>query len=193
MQRDISIGRASTSVEPMQGNQGAVPGLWLAAVMTVLCSVVSGAWLASGLTTTASPTNMGDLVASELARVDDHDIDGALTTLVGDAAFMAQFKQRADGCQRPLAWVSLARGSAQTPAKIRLQSGSYYSPVFNVADMPTRVAIPYPAPYEAGHGTLTAFDIGGSTVVALLPAWQVSERSAGIARQVHWHPNKRCG
>jgi hypothetical protein len=135
---------------------------------------------------------MGDLVASELAQVDDHDMNGALSTLIGDAAFVAQFKQRVDSCARPLAWVSLARGSAQTPAKIRLQSGSYFSPVFNVADMPTRVAIPYPAPYEAGQGALTAFDIGGSTVVALLPAWQVSERSAGTTHQVLWHPNKRC-
>jgi hypothetical protein len=192
MQRDISAGQGSTSADATSASQGAVPGLWPAAIIAILCAVVSWTWLATGLTTATAPSSNDDVAASELAQVNDQDIDGALTTLVGDAAFMAQFKKRADGCQRPLAWVSLARGSAQAPARIRLQSGSYYSPVFTVTDAPVRVAIPYPALYEAGRGALTAFDVGGSAIVALLPAWRVSGQNAGITHQVLWHPNKRC-
>lgn len=192
MQRDISTGQGSTSADAMPASQDAVPGIWPAVIIAILCAVAGGTWLASGLTTATTPSNKGDLVASELAQVNDQDIDGALTTLIGDAAFVAQFKKRADGCQRPLAWVSLVRGSAQVPAQIRLQSGSYYSPVFSVTAVPVRVAIPYPAPYEVGHGALTAFDVGGSAVVALLPAWQLAGRDAGITHQVLWHPNKRC-
>jgi hypothetical protein len=191
-QRDISAGRGSTSAEATQGKSGGTPGLWLAAAMALLVAVISGTWLASSVATTSQPPSANGLVASELAQVDDQDIDGALTTLDGGAAPTAQFRQRTDGCVRPLAWVTLTRVSTQTPAKIRLQSGPYVSPIFNVAEMPTRVAIPYPAPYETGRGTITAFDIGGDAIVEMLPPWRVSERSTGVTRQVVWHPNKRC-
>ena len=190
MQQDIPTERDASLAEATQGRQNGVPGIWLAAMMTIFCFVISGAWLASDPTTAS--TSAGDFVPSELAQVADNDIDGALGTMSGDSGFLAQFKQRADGCQRPLAWVSLAGGSAQPPAKIRLQSGSYFSPVFDVTDVPVRVAIPYPAPYEAGRGTLTAIDVGGSAVIALMPAWRVLGRNAGITHQVLWHPNKRC-
>jgi hypothetical protein len=192
MQQNISAGRGSTSAQATQGKLGGIPGLWQAVAMVLLLAVIGGTWLASSVATTSQTPSANGLVAGALAQVDDEDIDGALTTLDGGPAFTAQFRQRADGCARPLAWVTLTRISAQTPAKIRLQSGSYVSPVFNVAEMPTRVAIPYPAPYETGRGSITAFDIGGDAVVELLPAWRVSERSTGITHQVVWHPNKRC-
>jgi hypothetical protein len=190
-QQDLPAGQGRMSAEARQSSQGAIPGLWLAAAAMTLSAIVCGTWLALGVGAANNPPGAAGSAASELSQVDDKDVDGAVATLDGNAAFVAQFRQSA-GCSRPLAWVSLMRGPGQPPAKIRLQSGAYFSPIFDLSDSPARVAIPYPAPYESGHGSLTAFVIGGRAVVALLPAWQVSEQSSSRTRQVVWHPNKRC-
>ncbi|MGA9868046.1 MAG: hypothetical protein WBQ75_16600 [Acetobacteraceae bacterium] len=109
----------------------------------------------------------------------------------GSTAFLAQFRQRTGGCPRPLAWVSLGRAAAQPAGTVRLRSGTYFSPVFKLTDIPVRIAIPYPGPYETGHGTLMAMNAGGSAIVALVPAW-VSARGGEATREVTWHPSKRC-
>ena len=53
---------------------------------------------------------------SELAQVDDQDIDNALTTMNGPSDYLAQFKERGAGCPRPLAWVALAKARGQPAA-----------------------------------------------------------------------------
>ncbi len=58
--------------------------------------------------------------------------------------------------------------------------------------MPMRVAIPYPEAYETGRGRLTALDAGGSAIISLFPAWQVSAREGMASRSVTWHPGKVC-
>ncbi len=159
--------------------------------MAVLSGIVCWIWLLSGVARDARPDS-GQYVISELAPVADQDLAGALTTMAGSNAFLAQFKQRATGCPQPLAWVSVARLTGQPPGTVRLQSGNYLSPVFDLSDAPVRVAIPYPAPYETGYGKLTAMDAGGSAVVSLLPAWRVSTQDGGATHGVTWHPAKRC-
>jgi len=61
-----------------------------------------------------------------------------------------------------------------------------------VSAKPVRVAIPFPAPYETGHGALTAIDVGGSATISLLPSWRVSAQDGKTTRAVTWHPVKNC-
>jgi hypothetical protein len=141
----------------------------------------------------ANPTNSAAADASGLTEVEDREVADALTTMNASKAFLAQFRERKDGCRPPLAWVSLVSAPGEPPGHARLISGNYYSPVFEVSAAPMRVAIPFPAPYDAGRGVLTAIDTGGSAVIALTPAWRVSAQEGKTTRAVTWRPVKRCG
>jgi len=54
-----------------------------------------------------------------------------------------------------------------------------------------RVAIPYPAPYEAGQGILSVL-LGGEATVALTPAWNISPKAGVTERAVTWQPSESC-
>jgi hypothetical protein len=158
--------------------------------LTIAIAVISGVvgwfWLASGRANLLAPN------VSELTEVQESDIPGALTTMPSNLG-LAQFQKAEDGrCRRPLAWVSLATAPGEPTSHIRLISGNYYSPVFEVTAVPIRVALPYPAPYETGRGLLTAIDVGGSTTVALLPAWRVTAQDGRTTRAVTWNPVNGC-
>lgn len=167
------------------------PGLWSGMAAAMLSGLICWVWLGLGFTASARPPqNSGGPTVSELAQVDEHDITPALTTMDGSPSFLAQFKERKENCPTPLAWVSLVGESGQTPGQVRLQSGAYFSPLFDVRTVPMRVAIPYPGPYEAGQGKLTVLDTSGSVIVALAPAWRVSAGAA--TREVTWQPRNSC-
>ncbi len=168
------------------------PGLWPSAAVVILSAVVCLLWLASSATEATTGDPVAAPVASDLARVGEADLAAALATMDGSAAFMAQFRSRATGCPRPLAWVSLVQAPGQPPARIRLRSGPYFSPEFKLTDRPVRVAIPYPAPYEAGHGTLTAMQAGGGAVVALVPPWPVTAGGGEQTHPVSWRTASSC-
>jgi hypothetical protein len=173
---------------PRRKNQTAPPGLGLSMAIAVISGVVSWFWLTSGR---ANPPEAIAPNMSVLTEADDADITGALTTMDLPTAALAQFREAKDGgCRRPLAWVSLVSAPGDPPSHIRLISGTYYSPVFAVSATPVRVALPFPAPYETGHGTLTAIDVGGSTAISLLPTWRVSAQDGKTTRAVTWHPVK---
>jgi hypothetical protein len=167
-------------------NKSALPGMGLTIAIAVISGVVSWFWLASGRASLLTPN------VSELTEVQESDIPGALTTMPSNPG-LAQFQKAQDGrCRRPLAWVSLATAPGEPPSHIRLISGNYYSPVFEVTAVPMRIALPYPAPYETGRGVLTAIDVGGSTTVALLPAWRVAAQDGRTTRVVTWNPVNSC-
>jgi hypothetical protein len=191
MQQGSEMRRSARVAGPQSDRQGGAPGLWSAAAMAVLSAVVCWIWLMSSAASNTGQTS-GEAVPSELAQVDGRDLAAALTTMNGSDAFLAQFKQRAGGCPQPLAWVSVAQTSGQPPGQVRLRSGNYISPTFSLSEVPVRVAIPYPGPYETGHGRLTALDAGGSATIALLPAWRVPARDGGATREVTWHATRHC-
>lgn len=176
----------------VQARPARLPGLLQAATVTV----VSGAACLGWLITTAGtvlPRDDGNAIASsELAQVDEQEIDGALQTMDGSADFLAQFKSRTNECPQPLAWVSLARGPGQGPMTLRLRSGTYISPTFNLSDAPVRVAIPYPGPYNVGHGSLFTIGSGGTAIVALRPPWVASVSRGTATREVTWRVDQRC-
>jgi hypothetical protein len=129
---------------------------------------------------------------SSLKEVEAQDIAPALTTMSLPNGSLVKYQDGKEGCRQPLAWVSLASAPGEPPGHIRLISGAYVSPVFEVSATPVRVAIPYPAPYETGRGMLTAVDVGGGVMVALLPAWRVSAQEGKVTRPVTWTPVKNC-
>jgi hypothetical protein len=151
-------------------------------------------WLLPGLVSGNAPLDADGMAVSELAPVADKDIAAALTTMGGSKDFLAQFKTDRNSCPAPLAWVSLVGGAAQSPVEVRIRSGAYVSPIFTPGRVPTRIAIPYPAPYAAGHGVLAAIDVGGDVTIALQPAWHISPSTSGPAqpKEVSWLPVKRC-
>ena len=159
--------------------------------MTIASAVISGVicwfWLAPGR------TNQPQTKVSDLTEVAEPDITGALTTVNLPEAVLARFREaKDDSCRWPLAWVSVVSPPGEPPSRIRLISGTYFSPIFEVSATPVRVALPFPAPYETGRGTLTAVDIGGSATVSLLPAWRVSATDGRTTHAVTWHPVKNC-
>jgi hypothetical protein len=171
-------------------NHGPSPGIGLTMAIAVISGIVCWFWLASGRANPLKPTAPN---VSELTEVEEPEVGGALTTMSVSNAVLAQFREGKDGgCRRPLAWVTLVSAAGEPPSRIRLISGNYYSPSFEVSATPVRVALPFPAPYETGHGTLTAIDVGGSATVSLLPAWRVSAQDGKTTRAVTWHPVKNC-
>jgi hypothetical protein len=191
MQESRTSQQATSTGTGIQTHNGK-PGLWPVASATVLSAVLCSLWLTSDLATASAPNNGAAAVTSELASVDDQDIAGALTTMAGTPASLARFKQRADGCPLALAWVTVTHVAGQSIGTIRLRSGSYYSPEFNLSGVPVRIAVPYPAPYETGHGTLTALHSGGDATVILRPAWHLTAQEPSGTHQVTWQPSQRC-
>jgi hypothetical protein len=175
---------------PRKTHQSALPGIGQTIVIVVITGVVCWFWLVSGR---ANPLKTAGPNVSDLTEVAERDIAGALTTMSPSNGGLAQFREGQDGkCRRPLAWVTLESAPGQPPSHIRLVSGNYYSPLFEVSATPVRVALPFPAPYETGNGVLTAIDVGGSATIALLPAWRISPQDGKTTRAVTWHPVKNC-
>jgi hypothetical protein len=146
-------------------------------------------WFSFGSDTTAEGSAGSRL---ELAQVDDQEIAPALNTMGGPRSFQAQFKSESATCPKPLAWVSITRDKPGPAIAVRVRSGNYISPTFSLAEAPIRVAIPYPAPYELGYGTLSVIAAGGDAIVSLLPAWRVAGGAGLTAHDVTWHPRARC-
>jgi hypothetical protein len=171
-------------------NRTAPPGIGLTIVSAVIFGVLCWFWLTSGRANAVKSIAPN---TSDLTEVEDPEIAGALTTMSLSNAALAKFREGKDGeCRRPLAWVSVVSAPGEPPSRVRLISGTYYSPTFDVSATPVRVALPFPAPYETGHGTLTAIDVGGSATISLLPAWRVSAQDGKTTRAVTWHPVKNC-
>jgi DNA-binding winged helix-turn-helix (wHTH) protein len=178
------------SRRPSRGARHSWPGLWpcfgIASLSGILCWVMLTATLPAGAET--GP----EAQLSELAPVEDRDIGAALATMAGSPAFLARFRSDAIACPLPLAVVSVARAAGQPPGLIRLRSGSYFSPLFNLAEVPVRVAIPYPSPYQTGHGKLAVLGAASGAIVGLTPPWRVPATSSEATHEVIWKRVRSC-
>lgn len=158
----------------------------------ILAAILSWFWFLPGVSAQLTARAIA-AETSTLDRVGSNDIVNALRTMNGSADFLTQFKARKDGCPMPLAWVSLVGAPKGQPEGLRITSGSYVSPEFDMSgDVPVRIAVPFPAPYEAGHGTIEVTSVGSGATVALSPALHVAPGTQRIVKQVVWEPDKRC-
>jgi len=164
-----------------------LPGLLRAAVIAALAAFLVGFWARQG--SAPRPEGMAD--GSRVAEVAPEEVPVALGTVSATPEQLAQFRAR-DACKRRLAWVTVRRAPGGAPGRIRLQSGSYISPAFELLDTPVRVALPYPAPYAAGHGVISVLGAETEAVVALTPPWHVPAQAGVQAREVSWTPAGVC-
>ncbi len=175
---------------PPRKDQSVPPGRGLTMTIAVISGVVCWFWPASGRANSPKSTALN---VTDLTGVEEREVAGALTTMSVPNAMLAQFREGKDGgCRRPLAWVSLASAPGEALSNIRLIFGTCCPPAFEASATPVRGALPFPAPYETGHGALTAIDVEGSTTVSLLPAWRVSVQDGKMTHAVAWRPVKNC-
>jgi hypothetical protein len=172
---------------PGPGGHRGLPGAWPAALIAALAGLLFGAWARTGVQSGARAAPAPSLIA----EVAPEDIGGALDTVAGSPDQLARYRER-DGCERRLAWVTVARSPGQAAGRIRLQSGGYLSPAFDLGETPVRVALPFPAPYPAGRGTISALGTTADAVVALAPPWHVAAQSGAHAIEVTWRPVAGC-
>lgn len=165
-----------------------VPGFAPAALIAALSALLVGYW-AQQSPLSSQPENYGNV--SRITEVAPEDFSAALDTVAGTPPQLTQFRQR-EACHRALAWVTIMRAPGQAPGRIRLQSGRYISPVFELLETPVRVALPYPAPYSTGRGVVSVLGATSAAVVALTPPWHVSAQSGEEPRQVTWTPAADC-
>ncbi|KMO10714.1 hypothetical protein [Methylobacterium platani] len=192
MQRRDEDGSAAASSRPAGAGRAAWPGSAPAAASAVAAGLVCWFVLLPQLAERAPPPAGGD--AALLAEVAPDERSGALATMEPRSPVTAKARQDAGAgqeegaCGVRLAWISLARAPGEPPGSVRILSGGYASPLFPLTETPARVAIPYPAPYETGRGSLTVLESGAAAVVALTPPWRVAVRSGREDRAVTWHP-----
>jgi hypothetical protein len=164
-----------------------VPGAWAAALIAIISALITGTLARSPVAAdnAALPGN------NRLADVAPDEIGAALETLAISPEQAAQFRVR-EACRRKLAWVTIARLPNQPAGRIRLQSGIYISPAFDLTDVPVRVALPYPAPYSTGRGTIAVVGTTSDANVALTPPWHIAAQQGFQSRDVTWTPVGAC-
>jgi hypothetical protein len=164
------------------------PGAWQALVIVAVSALAVGYWARPGDNTSSAAPAVN---ISRVAEVAPQDVTAALGTVEGSPEQVARFRER-EACSRRLAWVTIRRSPGQPAGRIRLQSGTYFSPAFDLTDAPVRVGLPYPAPYATGHGTISVLGTTADAIVALTPAWHVAAQSGLQAREVTWTPLGDC-
>jgi hypothetical protein len=135
-------------------------------------------------------TGSGDPAQPTISFVAQGDIAAAATTLVPSAA--GPLVEEAKSCKIPLASVTIAKGTAAVGSTIRIRSGSYVSPYFTVTDAMQRVAVPYPAPYNAGSGLITIEGNAQGAILGLSPSKVMIDLPAAQTIPVTWRVVNPC-
>lgn len=178
---------ARTSQARVRGRPALLPGAWPAAGIAALSALALGVWARPD---GGAPSTAAGIDVSAVAEVAPQDLEAALDTVSASGEQLAQFRR--DACGHRLAWVTIMRGPGQVPGRIRLQSGPYISPAFDLGEAPARVAMPFPAPYATGHGSIAVLGTTTGAIVSLVPAWHVPTREALHVREVTWRPKDGC-
>ena len=165
-----------------------LPGGWQAVLIAALAALLAGYLGRPGRD---APSAKGRPDISRVAEVAPGDVPAALGTVSGTLRQLAELAKR-DPCGRRLAWVTVVRAPGQPSGRIRLRSGGYVSPAFDLMDEPVRVAIPFPAPYPTGRGTISVLGATTDAVVALAPSWHVMAQAGTETREVTWTPAAAC-
>ena len=176
-----SDGQGAEGVRKLDGSTGPQ---WRRLAPPLIGGLIAGIVIAGAL----SPQRSGG-EGADLASVAGTQIDAATATMDLDAAKGAVAD--AKSCRVPLAEITLAAASGTT-STVRVRSGSYVSPPFTLTDRPQRIAIPYPAPYPTGRGTLSIEGQASNLAVALTPTWNVNFLTGTAVRNVIWTPKAGC-
>jgi hypothetical protein len=163
----------------------------------ILITII-GALVTAGIATAAvSPGLIGGELSGPagdeeptLSVLAPTEITTALPTL--DPATSAVAVEDAKKCKAPLAWVTLVERPGSRGGLVRINSGSYLSPPFQLTDAPQRIAIPYPAPYPTGRGVLSLVGDADEMWFYLTPGWFVETLKGTASINVRWRPANPC-
>jgi hypothetical protein len=133
----------------------------------------------------ASPASTSSLSVVAVA-----DISAAAQTI--DPAVSARLAAEAKNCTVPLAHLTIAKLPGASGGSIRIRSGDYVSPLFQITDVPQQVAIPYPQPYPLGHGAIGIEGTASGAVISLRPEWTLTTLNGSAVRNVVWKPGNPC-
>jgi hypothetical protein len=165
----------------------AKPG-WRPAVFAAVGGLLMVA--AVGLVLNNTDLNTGDAAQPTLSSVAQRDLGEAATTLAPSAA--GGLVEDAQRCKVPLASMTISKGNAALGSTIRIRSGSYVSPYFNITDSTQRVAVPYPAPYGSGAGTIIIEGNATGAIVGLTPTKRIVELPGSQSIPVTWRVKNPC-
>jgi hypothetical protein len=94
-------------------------------------------------------TTIASTDVSEMLAVEPNSLSNAATTL--DSNVSGELVMQAQTCRVLLAQITISTEPGAPTQTIRVRSGSYVSPEFQITGVPQRIAIPFPAPYPAGR------------------------------------------
>jgi hypothetical protein len=160
--------------------------------------IIAGALITAGIATAAlTPGLMGTRSSAAagyeeptLSALAPGEIAAAVPTL--DPATSQAVVADAKSCKAPLAWVALVKRAGTPSSMVRIRSGAYLSPAFQVTSAPQRIAIPYPAPYSAGRGVLSLVGDATDLWFYLTPGWFIEALNGSASINVVWTPGSPC-
>ena len=118
------------------------------------------------------------------------DLGAAAATLTPSAA--GALVEDAQRCKIPLVSMTIAKGTAPIGSTIRVRSGSYVSPYFTITEGIQRIAVPYPAPYGSGAGTMVIEGNAGGAIIGFTPTRIMTELPGAQSVPVVWRAVNPC-
>ena len=171
-----------------QGQQQAQPPTRSKLLQAAIIAVAGGT-LTAGVLALVSGNNSAEQT-SDLSIVAVADVGAAVQTI--NPAESAQLAAAARNCTVPLARLTMVKLPGATGGSIRIRSGNYVSPLFQVTDAPQQVAIPFPGPYPLGHGVIGVEGDANGAVISLRPRWMVTTVKGSAVRNVVWKTGNPC-
>ena len=123
-----------------------------------------------------------------LQQVASEDLDAASQSLT--ALNAAALVDEAKKCRQPLA--TLLVRSTGASGTIRFHSGAYLSPRLRLVGGVNRIALPFPAPYEAGRGQIVVENNSAGADIFLKPGFRLNAGPGTAIADVVWNPKAPC-
>jgi hypothetical protein len=178
------------SHEPGKGRKrGPSRGIVITIIGALATAGILTATLVPGLigAKPSGPAGDAEPTLSALAPI---DIAAAIPTL--DPTTSKAAVDDAKNCKAPLGWVTLVKRPGSRGGMVRIRSGSYLSPPFQLSEVSQRIAIPYPAPYPTGRGVLSLVGDADEVSLYLTPGWFLPTLKGTASINVHWTVGNPC-
>ena len=128
-------------------------------------------------------------IVQELQSVALSDVETAAQSLVAGQA--VALVEEAKACRRPLASL-VVQASGKAGGTVRFRSGTYVSPNIRLGQRPERVAVPFPAPVEAGRGQIFLDNGSDGADIFLTPGFRSGAGPSTSVINVRWNPKASC-
>ena len=177
--------RARLDEEPARDVVGyEVPAFgWLALLIGLCGGLLTGAGIAAAHWASSEPEGQ------ELQRIAAEDVEAAAQSLVAGSA--AALVEGAKACTKPLG-VLVVHATGRGSGNVRFHSGTYVSPYIRLGPRAERVALPFPAPVEAGHGQIIMDNNSDGADVFLSPGFRAGAGPSRRVIAVHWNAKAPC-